>query len=268
MSMKLEKRKAVTIAAVVIGLIVLVVALILALSGTKDNKKAPNKDKLYASNNAQRIEFLESFGWDVSDEPIEVCEIILPESMDNVYEKYNAIQKTQGMDLSKFMGRRAKRWTYMVLNYPSDDEVHANVIICEEKIIAGDICSVALGGFIHGFTPEEAGTLSESGLLAADLPTEFNGIELGQKKSDKNAASSEVAGDSSTAQKDSAGGESKDKTGGDTEGTGDKKGSDKDTVIEEDKQEVIDQIEQQAREEIENTLEMLIAAAEDKKSAG
>ncbi|MFA9379582.1 MAG: DUF4830 domain-containing protein [Acetanaerobacterium sp.] len=252
MSMKLEKRKMLLIGVVVVGVILLSVGLWKIFSGKGADRTKVSTEAGQAANNAQRVTYLEGFGWDVSDEPIEVCEIILPESFDEVYKRYNEIQKTQGMDLEKHKGRRAKRWTYLVLNYPSDDEVHANVIVCDDKVVAGDICSVALGGFIHGFSPEETGTLSENGLLATDLPIELNGIRKAQPKEEQQDASSEAP----ESENDGNTGE------GEAEGTQD---NDENTPNENETAELIDEVQRQTQEEIENALEMLIQAAGDQE---
>lgn len=290
MSMKLEKRKMLTIGVVIVGLILLGIGLFSIFSGKGGGSKKPNKGGFEAANNAQRVAFLESFGWDVSDEPIEVCEIILPENFDEVYKRYNELQKTQGLNLDKYKGRRAKRWTYMVLNYPSDDEVHANVIVCDDKIVAGDICSVALGGFIHGFSPDEVGAFAEHGLLASDLPYELNGIEKPKSKQKKGESSAPQDNENNDNQGNVAGenqgntaGENQGNTAGENQGnapsenqgnTGSAAGENQGNAGENVKEnknknnqtaEMIDDIEQQAREEIENALEMLIQAAEDKK---
>lgn len=102
--------------------------------------------------NSQRIEFLKSFGWEVSKEATEVVEVVIPNEFDDVYKKYDEIQKKQGYDLLKYKGKRVKRWTYDVLNYPDGKvNIKANILTYENKVIAGDICSVELDGLMHGF---------------------------------------------------------------------------------------------------------------------
>lgn len=102
--------------------------------------------------NTQRIEFLKGFGWEVSKEATEVVEIVIPNEFDDVYKKYDDIQKQQGYDLSKYKGKRVKRWSYDVLNYPDGKvNIKASILTYENKVIAGDICSVELDGFMHGF---------------------------------------------------------------------------------------------------------------------
>lgn len=105
------------------------------------------------STNEKRIGFLESYGWKVESNPIEVVEVTIPQSFNEVYDNYNRIQKKQGFDLSDFKGKRVKRWTYKVTNYPGvKDEVRANMLVYDNKVIGGDISTVALNGFMHGFS--------------------------------------------------------------------------------------------------------------------
>ncbi|MGI5967365.1 MULTISPECIES: DUF4830 domain-containing protein [Anaerotruncus] len=112
-------------------------------------------EKAAGKTNEQRITFLESFGWQVEPEEEEILEVKIPKELDEVYEKYNEIQKSQGCDLTKYGGKRCKRYTYIVLNYPDQPEnVRANIVTYNGKIIGGDVCSVELDGFMHGFAPE------------------------------------------------------------------------------------------------------------------
>lgn len=105
-----------------------------------------------AGTNDQRVVFLKQFGWDVDANSFEVEEVRIPEVFDDVYNNYNDIQKKQGYDLTKYAGKRVKRYTYTVSNYPSGLKgVRANLLVYKNKVIGGDICSVALDGFMHGF---------------------------------------------------------------------------------------------------------------------
>ena len=114
------------------------------------------KKSLMAKTNDDRIVFLQSFGWEINGEPLEVVELELPEEMDEVLLKYNDIQKEQNMDLEKYGGKRVKRYTYVVENHPSGEEdVRANVLVYKDKIVGGDICTNRLDGFMHGFSMGE-----------------------------------------------------------------------------------------------------------------
>lgn len=110
---------------------------------------------LRAGNASERIAFLSQFGWEIGEDPIEVTEVIIPAEFDDAYEKYNAIQKKQNLDLSLYSGKRAKRWTYEVKNYPGYENksgyIQANILVYDGMVIGGDICSVELNGFIKSF---------------------------------------------------------------------------------------------------------------------
>ncbi len=96
------------------------------------------------------IKFLSQYGWQVQKEPIEECEITIPEEFDKVISSYNEIQKQQGLDLTKYSKKTAQRYTFKISNYPNyDGTVYANVITYRNKVIAGDICTADAKGFIH-----------------------------------------------------------------------------------------------------------------------
>lgn len=96
------------------------------------------------------INFLSQYGWSVDETPVEECEITIPKEFDKVMTTYNEIQKQQGLDLTKYQKKNAKRYTFKVTNYPDyEGTVYANVIVYRDKVIAGDICSSDSRGFIQ-----------------------------------------------------------------------------------------------------------------------
>ncbi len=98
---------------------------------------------LRASDEKQRISFLSQFGWDVDIEPAEVREIVIPYEFDDVYSRYNELQKKQSFDLEKYKGEIVKKWTYNVNNFPGYENktgyVQANLLIYNGNVIAADI---------------------------------------------------------------------------------------------------------------------------------
>ncbi|MDR3314661.1 MAG: DUF4830 domain-containing protein [Oscillospiraceae bacterium] len=140
------------------ALLLVIAAAVLALVFLTRGEKTPVKGgniRVAASNAAERLAFLSQFGWEVSEDPIEVSEVIIPATFDETYEKYNEIQKAQSMDLAAVAGKRLKRWTYEVKNYPGFENkpgvVQANLLIENGVVIGGDVCSLELGGFLQGF---------------------------------------------------------------------------------------------------------------------
>ena len=125
------------------------------------SKNLSNNETLSVNNSGENMEqlmdYVSSLGWEVSPEPDEVREIVIPSEFDEVYENYNELQLSQGYDLKQYAGERAKNWTFTVLNYPgyeNEDFIKINILVCNGRIIGGDVCSVELNGFMHGFIKE------------------------------------------------------------------------------------------------------------------
>lgn len=93
-SMKASKKKLVIILAAI--LIVLAGALFFLLRGDSDEAKAVGQTGEYsltAADASQRVAFLQQFGWEVKETPMEQVDVLLPSSFNDTYEKYNQIQK-------------------------------------------------------------------------------------------------------------------------------------------------------------------------------
>ena len=101
--------------------------------------------------------FLGQFGWIVDAGSAEARDVTIPAEFDKVFAGYNEMQKAQGLDLSKYMKKTVKRYTFAVTNYADRTDsdvkgtVYANVLVYRNRVIGGDICSADVSGFIHGF---------------------------------------------------------------------------------------------------------------------
>lgn len=103
--------------------------------------------------NEDRVAYLESYGWQVSQEPTAVEELLIPETFDESYTQYLDLQTAQGFDLTDYQGKRVKRYTYTINNYPTGETgIQAGLLIYKNTVIGGDVLSPQLGGFIHGLT--------------------------------------------------------------------------------------------------------------------
>ena len=107
-------------------------------------------DKVKSADNA--ASFLSQFGWIVDAGSVETKEVTIPAQFDKVFAGYNEMQKSQGLDLSKYKKKDVTRYTFAVTNYDDyDGVVYANVLTYRGRVIGGDICSADVSGFIHGF---------------------------------------------------------------------------------------------------------------------
>ena len=145
MTAKVNKKKLAMIAA---GVVALVVALIL-LFGSGDSTPASS---VTVSGNDDRVQFLNSFGWEVATSPVQTSQVRIPADSSQVFERYNTLQKLQGYDLSKYAGKTVMRYVYTVKNYPGATEpVYATLLISNNQVIGGDITDTAATGLIQGF---------------------------------------------------------------------------------------------------------------------
>ncbi len=149
-SVKLNKKKVCSVAAA----FCLAIAIIFVSFPNSASDVLNTNVNTSAKSTDEHIDFLNAFGYNVSEKPVQIQEIVIPEQFSSEYEKYNEFQKLSGFDLSKFKTYRVKKYTYKILNYDSDDEVVANLIVYNNKVIGGDISSTSLGGFVHGFVKE------------------------------------------------------------------------------------------------------------------
>ena len=97
------------------------------------------------------VSFLSQFGYEVDSTPTNVIEVEIPAEFNSVYEKYNDIQRAQGLNLKRYVGKDATAYIFNVTNYEYDGEVFATLFIRNGRVIAGDICSTDGDGFVHGF---------------------------------------------------------------------------------------------------------------------
>ena len=98
--------------------------------------------------NEDRVAFIESFGLKVKAEPTTEELFSAPESLDRVMAGYNELQKSQGLDLTKYTGKRITHYAYEVENYDSEGKVYVNLLVYKNRIIACDLSSTQGEGFV------------------------------------------------------------------------------------------------------------------------
>ena len=105
------------------------------------------------SSNEDWVSFLSQYGWQVNQEPLVTEELTIPKEMDESYDEYLELQTAQGFDLTKYAGKRVKRYTYEITNYPSGETgVQANLLIYRDKVVGGEVLSPQMNGFVHGLS--------------------------------------------------------------------------------------------------------------------
>lgn len=160
--------------------------------------------------NQERVTFLTSFGWEVVNEPVEMREVMIPKSFNDVYTTYNNMQKTQGFDLKPYAGYNCMQYKYQISNYPSEKEIYATLLVYDAKVIGGDLACADVDGFMRGFAQNSA--------FYGEQPGETSTADQQQSSQAPQDNAGKTAADNSAA--DTAAGETPAEDTGDAETAG------------------------------------------------
>ena len=145
MTAKVDMKKVIAILAAVAALIIGLIALL-----GEDAGSAATSASTAVSTNDDRVKFLTDLGWEVTTSPAETSQVRIPQEESEVFDRYNALQKSQGYDLSAYAGKNVMRYVYKIENYPGATEpVYATLLIWKNQIIGGDITDTAANGMIQ-----------------------------------------------------------------------------------------------------------------------
>ena len=146
---RLPKKRLLAGAAALCCCVLAVIALTLTLGGRAVAASAEVKN---VKDNDDRVSYLSGLGWQVSGQPIATEELLIPEEFDDSYQGYLKLQADQGFDLTQYRGKRVKRYTYQLTNYPTQTEpVQIALLIYKNRVVGGQIQSSS-GSFLHGLT--------------------------------------------------------------------------------------------------------------------
>ena len=158
MTAKVDMKKILTVIGAIAALIV---AILLFFGGDETTATAAPA----VSNNDGRVKYLTDLGWVVAASPVESSQVKIPEDSGEVFTRYNALQKSQGFDLSQYAGKNVMRYVYKVTNFPGATEpVYATLLVHKNQVIGGDITDTAAKGQIR--------PLKVPGNGAATMPSE------------------------------------------------------------------------------------------------
>lgn len=147
MTAKVDIKKILLILA---GIAAVLLALILMLGGSSKGESAATAATQPTGNDA-RVKFLTDLGWEVTTSPKESGQVKIPSESSAVFDRYNALQKSQGYDLSPYAGKKVMRYVYQVNNYPgATAPVYATLLYYKNAVIGGDITDTSAGGHIQG----------------------------------------------------------------------------------------------------------------------
>ncbi|MEA4920373.1 MAG: DUF4830 domain-containing protein [Clostridiaceae bacterium] len=148
---KFSKKKAV---AILIAMAIIIAAIIL-MTPERGEGQTAFSSVAGIKDTEDMVAYIESLGYKAESEPQQEKEVTIPESFDLVYEQYNELQKKCGFDLSQYQGKKVTLYTYGLTEYPGAENVLCDLLVYRDRIIGGNIYTVALDGFMCGLTPQE-----------------------------------------------------------------------------------------------------------------
>lgn len=131
---KLKPKQMFGIILALTGLIVIVLTFVSNHNG-KPVEAAAN---ISCSKPEERKAYLKGLGYEFEEEKSK--EITIPSEFNDVYKEYNEIQKEQGFDLEKYKGKTAVIYTYKITNYKNNENVIADLMVCDGVLIGADLC--------------------------------------------------------------------------------------------------------------------------------
>ena len=134
----------------VAAVVIAVVLIVTVIFSVKCEMLSNASEDIYICKNTDDVSnYLSSFGLEVGSISFE--EVNLPFEFNEVYENYNKIQQSQGFDLNDYKGKTVIRYSGEVYNYlEKEQDVFAEVLVFEGNVIAADIYSTDLSGFMVG----------------------------------------------------------------------------------------------------------------------
>ncbi len=143
------QKKALTLL-LIIGIVLL---LVFTAKSVFIKDKAPDLDTLEG-----REAYLKALGWDIDRDSESFRSVVVPQKLEGIMAQYNKIQLRQGFDLNKHLGESCRQYCYDVTNYPGGaGKVVVSLYLQNGQVIAGDVHSTAVNGFMHGLSRSEAG---------------------------------------------------------------------------------------------------------------
>ena len=128
--------------------LLLVLAVALALTAAILLRGCAKTEDLSTSEG--RIHYLESLGWELDGDSEDARAVQFPKELTGRLREYNEIQLQQGFDLRAYLGEQCEQFSYRITNYPdSDQTVLATLYVQDGLLIAGDVHSTALDGFLQ-----------------------------------------------------------------------------------------------------------------------
>ncbi len=112
----------------------------------------PQDQPVSLETNEARVQYLAQCGCTVASNPVQTQEVRIPAESNEVLDRYNALQLTQGFDLMKYAGKTVTRYVYEVQDDAAAEPVYATLLVYKDRLVGADLTDTAAGGTIRSLT--------------------------------------------------------------------------------------------------------------------
>ena len=144
---KLSKKK---IVAAVLVVAAILAAIILLVPDRPGAQAASTSGRLKIKTESDCVAYAATLGYQVQPQAADVRRVSIPTEFDDIYNRYNDIQKDCGFDLSQYFGKGVTLYTFSVVNYSGQDGVLLDLLVYKNQVIGGAVYTAAIDGFMHG----------------------------------------------------------------------------------------------------------------------
>ncbi len=138
----------------VLGALIALIVLLCMITGGKED--SAQTEPVSLRTNDARVQYLEDCGWDVVVSPVKTQQVLIPTDSSEVFGRYNALQISQGFDLTKYAGKTVMQYVYEIENYPNaSDPVYATLLLYDNRVIGGDVTDTSAGGVVQGLRQQD-----------------------------------------------------------------------------------------------------------------
>ncbi len=140
----------------IFALVIVAILAVLLIPGKSPETESTQETKTEIRTNEDRIAYLQQLGYEVEQSPLKEREVRIPDAEDPVFTRYNALQLSQGFDLTQYAGKVAKQFVYRILNDPSGDlDLYATILVYDNQVIGGDVASKSASGVMRALIAQQ-----------------------------------------------------------------------------------------------------------------
>ncbi len=154
MTVYFASKKCIKILFIIIAAVLLIFSVMLAAFFSQNSLYAEYdgiRYNLSAKNPQEHRKFAAQFGCTLSEYPLMIQKVRIPDEFNSIYREYNKLQEQIGLNLYQYAGKKCTLYTYNLENPDYKGKAVFNMLVYNGRVIGGDISSTEYNSFIKSF---------------------------------------------------------------------------------------------------------------------